>query len=192
MRSRRVAWLRGAALLTAAILVAGCQTKKEAAEDSAAMAADTGLPAAAPATAGPLPAVTGADAGLVMDASEFPINDENFQRFVRASEALSYLRARDMNVRAMLEQAGTTPDSAAGSLLERLEKHPQVSQAIGSAGMTVRDYYVMSIAVASAQRHAADPAGAPPTPVGRKNAEWAQKNHGQLAKLQTWGTAVAQ
>lgn len=192
MRSPRILLVQGAALVMSVAFLAACQTEKEAAEDSAAMAADTALAPSAPTPAGPLPPVTGADAGLVMDATEFGITDERFRQFVQASEALAFLRARDVQVRSMLEETGTTPDTAAGSLLERLENHPQVRQAIASAGMTVRDYYVMAIAVAAAQRHAANPESAPPTPVGRKNAEWAQKNQSQLAKLQTWGTAVAQ
>jgi hypothetical protein len=190
MRSARIALVRPL-LLTAALAGAACGDGDIAA-DSARMAADTFRAAAAPPTAGPLPPVaTAADAGLVMDATEFRITDQNYQQFVRASEALSYLRARDMNVRSMLDQAGTTADSTTGSILERLERHPQIAQAINDAGMSVRDYYVMAIALHSAQRHAANPEGAPPASVGRANAEWASRNRSQLARLQTWGAAVA-
>lgn len=186
--------LRAAAVLKfAAVLafVVGCD-KGKIAEDSARMAADTLPVTAAAVPAGPLGAVPPADGDLMMDALEFQIMDESFARFVRASEALSYLRARDMNVRSMLEQAGTTADSTTNSLLERLQQHPQVSQAIINAGMSVKDYYVMAIAVANAQRHAANPDLAPSTPAGKANAEWVARNKSQLAKLQTWGSAVAQ
>lgn len=176
----------------AAVLIASSACDQGKIEDeSARMAADTGLTPSAPPTAGPLPAPGAQDADLVMTATEYEITDENFDRFVRASEALSFLRARDAQVRSLLEQAGSASDTSANSLLDRLEDHPQVSQAITSSGMSVRDYYVMAIALASAQRHSANPETAPPTPTGRKNAEWVQRNQSRLARLQTWGTAVA-
>lgn len=189
MRSARIA---PALALTAALAALGACDSGAIAEDSARLAADTTFIASTTTPAGPLPAVPPQDSDLMMDALEFRITDENFARFVRASEALSYLRARDMNVRSMLEQAGTAADTTAYSLLDRLEQHPQVSQAITNAGMTVKEYYVMAIAIANARRHAANPEGAPPTPTGRENAEWVARNQSQLAKLQTWGAAVAQ
>ena len=177
-------------IVTAALAgLAGCD-RGEIAEDSARLAADT-VPVSATTPAGPLPAVAAADGDLMRDALDFRITDENFALFSRASEALSFLRARDMNVRSMLEQAGTTADTSTRSLLGRLEQHPQVSQAITNAGMRVKDYYVMAIALANAQRHAANPAGAPPTPVGQANAEWVAQHTSEVAKLQTWGAAVA-
>ena len=161
------------------------------ARDSARLAADTMPVTTSTTPAGPLGTVPAADGDRMMDALDFRITDQNFATFAKASEALSFLRARDMNVRSMLEQAGGAPDTASASLLDRLEQHPQVSQAITNAGMSVKDYYVMAIALANAQRHAANPAGAPSTPVGKSNAEWVAKNQAQLAKLQTWGAAVA-
>lgn len=182
----------GAARTAAAlILVAACGDRKDIAQDSARIAADTAPVTATTPAAGPLGTVAPADGDLMMDALEFGITDQNFATFVKASEALSFLRARDMNVRSMLEQTGTTADTSTRSLVERLEKHPQISQAINNAGMTVKDYYVMAIAIANAQRHAASPETAPPTPAGKANAEWVAKNRSQLGKLQTWGAAVA-
>ena len=177
--------------LTATLALVTACDRGAIAEDSARMAADTAPVSTAPTPAGPLGTVTAADSDLMMDALAFQITDQSFATFVRASEALSFLRARDMNVRSMLEQAGTTADTSTNSLLERLERHPQVSQAIANAGMTVKDYYVMAIALANAQRHAANPETAQPTPAGKANAEWVARNRAQLAKLQTWGAAVA-
>ena len=184
---------RTAALLTCAAALAalsGCD-RGEIAEDSARLAADTMPVVATTPAAGPLPAVAAADGDLMRDALDFRITDENFALFSRASEALSYLRARDMNVRSMLEQAGTTADTSSRSLLARLEQHPQVSQAITNAGLRVKDYYVMAIALANAQRHAANPGAAPPTPVGETNAAWVAQHRAEVSKLQTWGAAVA-
>ena len=175
-------------LAAIAVLATACD-RGAIAEDSARMAADTAATSVAPPTAGPVPSPGAADADLVMAATEFEITDQNFQQFLRASEALSYLRARDASVRAVLEQASAAPDTA--PVLEQLESHPQIVQAINGAGMSVRDYYVMSIALASAQRYAANPQAAPPTPVGRKNAEWVQRNKSQVARLRTWGAAVS-
>lgn len=189
MRSMRIASIRG---FTAALVVlAACGDKGEIAQDSARMAADTMPVVATAPAAGPLGAVPPADSDLSMDALEFQITDQSFATFVKASEALSFLRARDMNVRSMLAQTGTTADTSTQSLVDRLEKHPQISQAIANAGMTVKDYYVMAIAIANAQRHAASPETAPPTPAGKANAEWVARNRSQLGKLQTWGAAVA-
>lgn len=189
MRHLRIAPV---AAITVAFALAACGDSDKIAEDSARFATDTMPATATTVPAGPIPSVTAADGDLMRDALEFQLTDQNFATFAKASEALSFLRSRDMNVRSMLEQAGTTADTTTGSLLERLENHPQVSQAITNAGMTVRDYYVMAIALANAQRHAANPDGAPPTPVGKANAEWVARNGGQLARLQTWGAAVAQ
>ena len=188
MRAVRIA---PALKLTAALVLAAACDRGAIAEDSARMAADTVPVTTSTTPAGPLGTVTAADSDLMMDALDFRITDQSFATFVRASEALSFLRARDMNVRSMLEQAGTTADTTTRSLLERLERHPQVSQAIATAGMTVKDYYVMAIALANAQRHAANPETAQPTPAGKANAEWVARNRAQLAKLQTWGAAVA-
>lgn len=189
MRPSRIAPV---AVFTVALALSACGDSDQAAQDSARFATDTMPATTSTAPVGPIPSLPAADGDLMRDALEFQITDENFAKFVRASEALSFLRSRDMNVRSMLEQAGTSADTTTGSLLERLESHPQVSQAIANAGMTVRDYYVMAIALANARRHAANPEGAPPTPVGTANAEWLAKNQGQLARLQTWGAAVAQ
>lgn len=179
-----------AVLLVALVAIAACSDRQSGTDD-VQIAADTQLASTQPRTAGPLPPVTGADAASVMDATEYEITQENLAKFIRASEALSFLRARDAGVRAMLEQTGTTQESATEPLLERLEEHPQIAPAIAEAGMSVRDYYVMAIALANAQRHAAAPEAAPPTPVGRKNAEFVAANRAQLAKLQTWGAAIA-
>lgn len=189
MRHSRIAPV---AVITVALALNACGDSEKVAEDSARFATDTVPATATTVPAGPIPSVTAADGDLMRDALDFRLTDENFAAFAKASEALSFLRSRDMNVRSMLEQAGTTADTTTGSLLERLEGHPQVSQAITNAGMTVRDYYVMAIALANAQRHAGNPEAAPPTPVGQANAAWVAKNQGQLARLQTWGAAVAQ
>lgn len=190
MRCHRITsarrWIAGLAV------VAACGDRGEIAQDSARMVADTVPVTATTPAAGPLGTVPPADGDLMMDALEFQITDQSFATFVRASEALSFLRARDMNVRSMLAQTGTTADTSTRSLVERLEKHPQISQAIANAGMTVKDYYVMAIAIANAQRHAASPETTPPTPAGKANAEWVARNRSQLRKLQTWGAAVAQ
>lgn len=178
----RFAWIAAALLLATACEDDG--TNREQA------AADT-LPVASEVTpAANLPPVPAADGEVVRDAVEYEITDEKFDAFAKASESLAYLRARDASVRSLLEQPGT--DSTNASVLERLEQHPQVSTAINSAGISVRDYYTMAVALAAAQRFMNNPEAAPPTPVGRKNAEWAQRNKGELAKLRTWGAAVAQ
>ena len=191
MSRARISFTRVVTLTVALAAVAACD-RGEIAEDSARLATDTMATTAEPTPAGPLPTVPGEDAELVMAATEYEITSENFERFLRASEALSYLRARDAQVRSLLERAGGTSDTSANSLLDQLEAHPQISQAITSAGMSVRDYYVMAIALAAAQRYSANPESAPPTPVGRKNAEWVRGNQAQVARLRTWGAAVAQ
>ena len=56
-----------------------------------------------------------------------------------------------------------------------------------AVGMKVRDYLVMAVAIASAQRFAANPAEAPPTAVSRDNAEYARTNRARLGQLRVWG-----
>ncbi len=189
MRRSRIAPV---AAVTVALALSACSDGKQAAADSARFATDTVPITTTTAPVGPIPTVPAADGDLMRDALQYEITDQQFANFVRASEALAFLRSRDMNVRSMLEQAGTAADTTTGSLLQRLENHPQVSLAINNAGISVRDYYVMAITLANARRHAGNPEGSPPTRVGRTNAEWYARNQAQLTRLQTWGAAQAQ
>jgi hypothetical protein len=58
-----------------------------------------------------------------------------------------------------------------------------VSAAINGAGISVKDYYVESIAIAAAERFLGNPDVAPPTPAMTKNAEFLRAHTADLAKL---------
>ena len=67
--------------------------------------------------------------------------------------------------------------------VKRLEENPTVNNAIVSAGLSPRDYFVMSIAIASAARAARSPAAALPTPTFQKNAEFIRGKTAELEHL---------
>jgi hypothetical protein len=153
-------------------------------DDTSLTRAETAGVAAEVPTADPAVQVTPADGREVQRSLQFQLTDDNFARFVDASQRLSYLRAREPSVRAALQQGPTEGDEQRG--LERLERNAQVSQAIEAAGLSVRDFFVMAIAVASAERFLDNPAGAPPTRVGRSNAEFLQGKRAELGQLRQW------
>jgi hypothetical protein len=106
---------------------------------------------------------------------------------MKAGSSLAFLRARDPQVRAFLEQMGGTRAKNDDASLERLEGNAQVSKAIIDAGISVRDYYTMSIAIASAQRFIDNPSAAPPTPTLSDNAKFLRDHREHLAHLRVWG-----
>jgi len=137
--------------------------------------------------AAPAPQPTAEDARVVRDALSFKLTNDNLDKFMKAGSRLAFLRARDPQVRVVLEQMGGTRASGDDAALERLERNPQVTQAITDAGLSVRDYYTMSIAIASAQRFIDNPSAAPPTPTLSDNAKFLRDNKEHLAHLRVWG-----
>lgn len=177
-----------AVLLCAA--TAACGGRRTAARDSAggaiaskdsALYTDLG---ATPA-AGPVAHVTKTDGKSVALATQYELTNDNFRKYMVASESLAVLRARDPDVKRIadnpnLSGAGS-PDANAGEKL--LESNPAISKAINDAGLSVPDYFVMSIAIASAERFMKDPKAAPPTPTLSKNAEFLRGHQGELLRL---------
>jgi len=159
------------------------------ATDSAAGAAnvDTTRATTTVTPAAPAPQPTAEDARVVRDALSFKLTQDNLNKFMKAGSALAFLRARDPQVRAALEQMGGTRASGDDAALERLEGNPQIREAINDAGISVRDYYTMSIAIASAQRFIDNPNAAPPTPTLSDNAKFLRDNKEHLAHLRVWG-----
>jgi hypothetical protein len=68
---------------------------------------------------------------------------------------------------------------------KRLEDNPAINNAIVSAGMSAKDYFVASIAVAQAERFMSNPKAAPPTPALPANAEFLQRHQAELSALRT-------
>jgi hypothetical protein len=186
---------RGSARLLVAALVAlsACKGARDAARDSASGAVDSTTAlrdttvlreTGATRAIGPLVEVTKTDSRSVRDATGFQVTEANLAKFVQASESLAVLRARDPEVRKLgeryLAEAGST-ESDAG--LKLLESNKAVSDAITASGLSVRDYYVMAIALASAERFIDDPSAAPPTPSSEKNANFLRQHTAELARL---------
>ena len=144
--------------------------------------ATTGLTPAAPA-----PQPTAEDANVVRDALEFKLTEDNLNKFMKAGSSLAFLRARDPQLRGYLESIGGSREKNDDAALERLERHAQISKAITDAGLSVRDYYTMALAIASAQRFVDNPAAAPPTPTLSDNAKFLRDHKEHLAHLRVWG-----
>jgi hypothetical protein len=197
--------MRGSSLSIAVALLtlaSACDRKDGDGRDTVAAAAnagattaavtpnDTSRVSAAVPTAGPAPTPSADDPEIVRRAMEFRLTDENVAQFVRASEALALVRARDPQARTLLEAQKRSENPAEGrrgGTLEALEGNAAIAGALTGAGIKVRDYLVMAVAIASAQRFAANPAEAPPTAVSRDNAAYAQANRAKLAQLRVWG-----
>jgi hypothetical protein len=90
-------------------------------------------------------------------------------------------------VRGYLESLGGSRAQNDDAALERLERHPQISKAVTDAGLSVRDYYTMTLAIASAQRFIDNPSAAPPTPTLSANAKFLRDHRQHLAHVKVWG-----
>jgi hypothetical protein len=175
-----------AALLLAGVLACGSD-RGRAADSAAGVAASDTAQATGLTPAAPAPQPTAEDAKVVRDALEFKLTEDNLGKFMKAGNSLAFLRARDPQVRGYLESVAGSREQNDDAALERLEGHPQVSKAITDAGLSVRDYYTMSLAIASAQRFIDNPESAPPTPSLRDNAKFLRDNRDHLAHLNVWG-----
>jgi hypothetical protein len=120
----------------------------------------------------------------VSRATQFELTTDNFARFLAAADSIVALEARSPAVRAYLGKNiadAPSPDADAG--LKWLEANSAVSRAISSAGISVKDYFVESIAIADADRFIANPGGAPPTPALGKNAEFLRSHEADVERL---------
>jgi major membrane immunogen (membrane-anchored lipoprotein) len=154
-----------------------------------AQVADTGNPLSVTPAAG-MAQVTATDAKSVTKATEYRLTDDNFRRFIQATDSLTALKARDPQARAFLDEQisdagnGTkVTDTDAG--WKHLESNPAVNNAITSAGISVRDYFVASIAIAQAERFMGNPKAAPPTPALAPNAEFLDAHKAELSALRS-------
>jgi hypothetical protein len=197
---------RAVAALALGAALTACSRSENKTTDSAAgnVAAaagtvDTGLTNAATPVAGGTAQITPMDAKSVEHATEYKLTEDNFRRFIAASDSLMALRRRDSQVNAMFEKqvsdagvATRTDEPNAGR--KRLEDNPRINNAIVSAGMSAKDYFVASIAIAQAERFMGDPKSAPPTPTLPANAEFLRRHQTGLAKIhqleQTSGTSA--
>jgi len=185
-----------AALVLSAALVA-CSRSENSTTDTAAgnvaaagAAIDTGMSNAATPVAGGTAQITPTDAKSVEHATEYKLTDQNFRQFIAASDSLVALRRRDPAVRALFDKevsdAGVnTQVGTMNAGRKRLEDNAVIAKAIESTGMSAKDYFVASIAVAQAERFIGNPKGAPPTPTLPANAEFLQKHQAELAALRT-------
>ena len=186
---------RSALALAASVALVACGRSENSTTDSAAgnvaaaaATVDTGLSNAATPMAGGTAQITPADAKSVSDASEYKLTEENFRQFIAASDSLVALRKRDAAVRAMFDKevndAGITTDAQTRDAgLKRLEENPAIANVIESTGMSARDYFVASIAIAQAERFMGNPKAAPPTAALPGNAEFLQKHQTELSRL---------
>lgn len=135
--------------------------------------------------AGPGVYVTAGDSKSVRAAGEYELTDENFAKFIRAADSLQTLQARDTAARGTLAPlVADSPTNDADAGVKRLESNAAVNNAIAGAGLSARDYFVMSIAIANAARASKNPDAAPPTPTLQKNAAFVRGKSAELAHLQ--------
>lgn len=172
-------------MLLAAVIpgvLAGCSHKRAASGvvDTAALRTSSYTQAEGPAVQ-----VTNTDSKSVTRALEYELTPRNFTEFMAAADSLATLEARDPTARAYLGNdlngAGATTQDAG---LKWLEANPTVNNAITGAGISVPDYFVAAIAIASAERFISDPKAAPPTPTLQKNADFLRAHQADVQHLQ--------
>ena|SRR5690242_8309996 len=156
-----------------------------AATDSAAHAtAANGAISATTKALGPGIQVTPTDEHNVNRAFDYKLTDNDWSRFLKAADTVAALRARDPQVRAYLDAqiVGAKTDDAGEKWLE---SNAKVSDAITSAGISVKDYYRLGLVTAEATRFMDNPASAPPTPAGRANAEFVRNHKADVDHLRS-------
>jgi len=188
---------RAAAAIVLGAAIAACSRSENKTTDSAAgnvgaaaAAIDTGMSNAATPMAGGSAQITPTDAKSVEHATEYKLTEENFRQFIAASDSLAALRRRDPAVRDLFDKqvsdAGVnTATSTMNAGRVRLETNPAINNAIVSAGMSPKDYFVASIAIAYAERYMGNPKAAPPTPTLPANAEFLRQHQAELTALRT-------
>jgi hypothetical protein len=178
-------WRAVACVVAGSAVLAACSTKTPNPQNAAGTLDTAALRTnGAPAAAGPAVQVTRTDAKSVSRATQFELTTDNFARFLAAADSIVALEARSPAVRAYLGKNiadAPSPDADAG--LKWLEANTAVSRAISSAGISVKDYFVESIAIADADRFIANPGGAPPTPALGKNAEFLRSHEADVERL---------
>src|SRR5919112_3111180 len=186
---------RAAAAIALGAAMAACSRPENKTTDSAAgnvgaAAAniDTGMNNAATPVAGGTAQIAPTDAKSVEHATEYKLTDQNFRQFIAASDSLVALRRRDPAVRALFDKevsdAGVnTQTSTMNAGRKRLEDNAAIANVIETTGMSAKDYFVASIAVAQAERFMGNPKAAPPTPTLPDNAAFLQKHQAELAAL---------
>jgi hypothetical protein len=179
-------WRRATALIAAAAVAAACSGRRASQRDTAGGQLDTAAMRTGAATpaAGPGVHVTGTDGKSVTRAMRYELTPQNFAMFLAAADSIVALEARDPATRSYLTQpaidSGTLRTDAG---LKYLEANDAISRAITGAGLSVKDYFVASIAIAAAERFIADPKSAPPTPSLTKNAEFLRSHRLELDRL---------
>jgi hypothetical protein len=167
---------------TAVLFLAACSSRSFN-ERQAAGALDSSTAAIIDA-AGPGVQVTRTDSRSLRRAMEFRLTPINFSRFLAAADSVAARQSRDPSMREYLSVNITDAGSAEPDAgLKWLAANPAVASAINSAGMSVRDYFVASIAIASAERLLNQPGAAPPTPNAGENAAFLRQHRSELAKL---------
>jgi len=166
--------LAAATAFAAVAAVAGaCRNSGEARQAAGAVDTAVARTTADVPAEGPAVQVTRTDAKSVELATKYKLTNDNFAKFVAAADSLAALRGRDSTVSAYLsrdiDDAGARTQDAG---LQYLEANPLVNNAIVSAGISTKDYFVASIAIAGAERFMNHPDAAPPTPTAKENAEF--------------------
>lgn len=128
--------------------------------------------------------VTRTDGKSVTDAAVYRLTEQTFAAFMTAAESLASLERRDPGVRdylaANISDAGA-PGADAGR--KWLEANDAARRAITATGLTVTDYYVASISIASAERFLNHPKSVPTTPALARNARLLQSHGRDLVRL---------
>ena len=179
----------------ASILCGACRRERHSPNDSAvgvtassagavpASDSSNGAISATTAAIGPGIQVTSTDEHNVSRSFDLKLTNDDWAKFLKAADTVAALRARDPQVRQHLDEqiVGAKTDDAGQKWLE---SDPQVSAAITSSGLTVKDYYRLGIVTAAAMRFMNDPKAAPPTPAGKQNAEFLRAHKADLEHLQ--------
>jgi hypothetical protein len=179
-------------VLASAALIGACGRDRSSDTQAAAGTVDATADTAALRTSGATPAtgpgihVTRTDGKSVTRAMRYELTPDNFSHFLAAADSVVAVASRDSSARVALQtnltDAGSSDNDAGRKWLEAIAP---VNAAINQAGLSVKDYFVVGIAIAAAERFITDPKAAPPTPSLTRNAEFLRSHTADLEKLHT-------
>jgi hypothetical protein len=171
-------WCRAAlGLAGSAVLALACSRSEAERSESG----DVAVRRASVVVATPAPGVqvTRTDVSSVARAATYRLTPRNFAAFMNAVDSVSALARRDSAVGAHLAvNVSDAGPANADAGLRWLQANARISSAIASAGMSVDDYFVASIAVTNAEHGLLHP-----KPTTDANAEFVRMHTEDLARL---------
>jgi hypothetical protein len=178
--------LCGPALLACALVgVAACERRAEPASEATPAAAEPDVAVADPPTGErPLPDTTPGP----VTAADHRLTRSDVERFAEASKQLRLLAERDPGpMRRLRAREGAARSASLEETVARLDAEPAVREAIESAGLTTREYALITVTLSEAilvqQALAHGSIDRPPPGVSQENLDFVRTHRDEISRL---------